>query len=480
MQNARHLPVNHVLLMSYAGNMGNLNESHPELVAQWHYDLNGSLLPSDVSAGSDKRASWICKEGHIYECRVKDRVKAKQCAVCSNRRLSSGVNDLQTRFPELAKEWHPSKNTEQDPTKVLGGGSLRAWWRCHLGHDWQVKISSRIFFQSACPFCANYRVWPGYNDLATTHPELVQEWDLANNGEVMPDKVMAGSSKKFWWQCADGHQWAAVCSSRALKGVGCPVCAGMAVRDGLNDLKTTHPELAKQWVHDSNLPNLTTTVHAGSHTKFTWQCSYGHQWLASPSNRSHKNSNCPFCAGQLVIPGENDLATTHPELIAEWHPTRNGQLKPTDIMAGHDRKVWWKCSEGHEWSAQPYNRKNGVGCSTCAKTGYGIGEPGYLYLLAKEDLGLQQFGISNSPTNRVAQHKKNGWAVLDVVGPADGRWVLETETALKAFFREKGLLLSRDYEDKYDGYSESWKSEHLRYGSVDEMLEALRQSEWGA
>jgi hypothetical protein len=465
--------------MSYSGNMGNLNESHPELVAQWHYDLNGSLLPTDVSAGSDKRVSWICTEGHIYECRVKDRVKATKCAVCSNRRLVSGVNDLLTKFPDLANEWHPSKNMEPDPANVPGGGSLQAWWICRLGHEWQVKISSRVFFGSQCPFCSNSKVWTGFNDLASTHPDLAKEWDFTKNGALTPEQVMAGTSKKVWWTCDYGHSWSAVCSSRASKGVGCPVCAGKAVQPGVNDLKTTHPDLAEQWVHDANLPALTSTISAGNHHKFSWQCEHGHIWLASPSNRSTKNSNCPFCAGQRVIPGENDLATTHPELIAEWHPTRNGQLKPTEIMAGHDRKVWWKCSEGHEWSAPPYNRKNGVGCSTCANTGYGIGDPGYLYLLAKEHLGLQQFGISNSPTNRVAQHKKNGWEVVDVIGPADGRWILETETALKEFFRDRDLLLPRDYPEKFDGYTESWDASSMSFSSISEMLRSLRDSEWG-
>jgi hypothetical protein len=147
-------------------------------------------------------------------------------------------------------------------------------------------------------------------------------------------------------------------------------------------------------------------------------------------------------------------------------------------MAGHEHKVWWRCSEGHEWPTQPYNRKKGVGCATCAKTGYGSGEPGYLYLLAKEEQGLQQFGISNFPNTRVSQHKRSGWEVIDVVGPADGRWIRETETALKAFFRAKGLLLPRDYRDKFDGYSESWNSTVLSFSSVNEMLDELRGSEW--
>lgn len=73
--------------------------------------------------------------------------------------------------------------------------------------------------------------------------------------------------------------------------------------------------------------------------------------------------------------------------------------------------------------------------------------------------------------------RASGWEVLDAIGPADGLWVLQTETALKKFFREKGLLLPKDYADKFDGYSESWHSKQLKFNTMAEMLSALRDFE---
>lgn len=75
---------------------------------------------------------------------------------------------------------------------------------------------------------------------------------------------------------------------------------------------------------------------------------------------------CPICAGRMLLPGENDLLTTHPPLAAEWHPKKNGTLTPRDLSAGTRRKVWWRCKKGHEWYASVASRANGTGCPVCA------------------------------------------------------------------------------------------------------------------
>ncbi|MCM1259036.1 MAG: zinc-ribbon domain-containing protein [Roseburia sp.] len=71
------------------------------------------------------------------------------------------------------------------------------------------------------------------------------------------------------------------------------------------------------------------------------------------------------------IIGFNDLATTHPQLVKEWHPTKNGNVKPIDVSAGSNKKVWWLYSYDDpktgkhfdfEWQAIIHHRANGIGC----------------------------------------------------------------------------------------------------------------------
>ena len=59
----------------------------------------------------------------------------------------------------------------------------------------------------------------------------------------------------------------------------------------------------------------------------------------------------------------------YPELIREWHPTKNGKLKPEEFTHGNIKKVWWLCPKGHSYDS-PINdrtRKKPRGCPQCRR-----------------------------------------------------------------------------------------------------------------
>ena len=94
------------------------------------------------------------------------------------------------------------------------------------------------------------------------------------------------------------------------------------------------------------------------------------EWQAKVHDRN-KGYGCPYLNGRAVWEGFNDLQTVNPELAAQWHPTKNGNLKPTQVPTGSGRKVWWllpyddpkieKCFN-LEWLATINHRNNGSGC----------------------------------------------------------------------------------------------------------------------
>jgi len=65
------------------------------------------------------------------------------------------------------------------------------------------------------------------------------------------------------------------------------------------------------------------------------------------------------------LPDGKKYVSDIPELVAEWHPTKNEEKQPEDFSFGSNIKVWWKCSKGHEWSTQVYHRTHGTGCPVC-------------------------------------------------------------------------------------------------------------------
>ena len=227
-------------------------------------------------------------------------------------------------------------------------------------------IKSRVK-GSGCPVCSNRVVVSGENDLETLEPLLAKQWHPEKNGGLMPKDVRPGSMRKVWWRCEKGHEWQAAIHAR-VSGSGCPVCSGKNVIPGLNDLETHDPELAKQWHPERNQELMPNQVSPGSSKKVWWRCELGHEWQCSVASRTGRLSGCPYCSGRKVLQGFNDLKTLHPLVAAQWHPTKNGQLEPTMVTPGSTKKVWWKCSDGHEWKAVIYSRTGAKksGCPVCA------------------------------------------------------------------------------------------------------------------
>ena len=125
--------------------------------------------PTSVTAGSGQRLPWKCKFGHRWESSVNNRAKGRGCPIRAGKQVLAGFNDLKTTHPELAEEadgW--------DPTTVRPGSNKSLRWHCKAGHVWNSKVCDRVK-GSGCPICSGKQVLAGYNDLATTHPELANE-----------------------------------------------------------------------------------------------------------------------------------------------------------------------------------------------------------------------------------------------------------------------------------------------------------------
>lgn len=467
----------------------------PELAAEWDYEKNGDLLPCNVLPQSNQSAHWICSKGHKWQAKINDRYQGTGCPICKNKKIVQGYNDLQTLAPEIVSEWHPTKNVPLLPTQVSLGSSIKVWWLCKKGHEWQATIMNRTSGNHNCPICANQMLLQGYNDLETTHPDLAKEWHPTKNAPLRPSDVFAGSShQSIWWMCRKGHEWQAVPNDRK-QGQGCPVCfselhtsfpeqtilfylrkctsaLGREKKQGKeldiflpemnvgieyngrfyhqgnekkdlakvetmrkhgirvvsvkesdsnsvegdvicyvydarnyanltwailqlflllelsapdisisahsieiqeqyvtlekeNSIAIKYPEVAKEWHPTKNGKLTPEMMSCQSNIKVWWLGSCGHEWRTDVAHRV-SGRGCPFCSNHKVLSGYNDLLTTNPQLAQEWHSDKNGDLKPTQVTAGSQRKVWWRCSKGHEWQADISSRNRGNGCPVCS------------------------------------------------------------------------------------------------------------------
>lgn len=204
-----------------------LAATHPDIARQWHPIKNGDLLPCDVTAGSRRKVWWTCDKGHEWQATVTSRTNHTGCPVCAGKRIIPGENDMASAYPELAAQWHPTKNGLLRPDGVSVCSNRRVWWKCPLGHEYVAPVSHRTTRGDSCPYCGGRRVLAGFNDLATLEPKIAAQWHPELNAPLTPDMVGVGAKRKVWWQCGEGHVWKSMIYSRTGKmRCGCPVCAG--------------------------------------------------------------------------------------------------------------------------------------------------------------------------------------------------------------------------------------------------------------
>ena len=207
----------------------------PEVAQEWSTD-NLPLLPSQVTAFSNTKVWWVCKEGHSWHTHISTRAYGSSCPYCSGIKLLEGFNDLATTHPSLTEEWS-GKNGVLLPSEVNHKSPRNVWWVCsNCGHEYQAVIKSRANGLK-CPACAQRVVRSGYNDLATTDPELSLEWDYEKNGTLHPTDISRHSMRSVWWKGPCGHSWKSKVYGRVFENAGCIYCA-----------RVDPKQLRKQWL----------------------------------------------------------------------------------------------------------------------------------------------------------------------------------------------------------------------------------------
>lgn len=277
-------------------------------------------------------------------------------------------------YKELMKEWDWIENNKEglDPNILTAGSGEKAHWCCSNGHKWQAVIQYRTKGGN-CPYCSNKKTLIGFNDLATTHPQVASEWDFTKNKNLLPTQVVAGSNKEIWWKCSQGHSYRCRIIHRTFDGTRCPYCTNKKLLVGFNDLKTVHPELCVDWDYEKNYPKIPKNFITGSAKKVYWKChNCNHEWSATIDARC-QGGGCPKCATQKRIKSykktkitqNGSLQNNNPKLAAQWNFDKNGELTPDDVASCSSDNVWWKCEKGHEWKASINNRSKGKGCPYC-------------------------------------------------------------------------------------------------------------------
>lgn len=402
------------------------------LLKEWNYDRNGRLTPSDFKEHSARKIWWKCKKGHEWCSSISDRSRGDGCPYCSGKRVLVGFNDLAHINPYIAKEWNYEKNGNKIPQKYTCKSGIKVWWKCEKGHEWKTSISNRSRgdgcpkcnsgIRTSFPEQAIYfyvkKIYPDAVNRCTDVLPNGMEIDIfipsinvgiEYDGSVWheSDKALEKEVKKYI-ECKRNDIFLIRVKEKGgnARENSCDVM--LRIDDSFNneaysslfmqlskyikipneiDVKndrvniqenykteiknnsfgSKYADLVVEWDSEKNGMLTPYMFSSNSGERIWWKCCKNHSWQTTISTRA-KGSGCPYCSGRYAIKGENDLQTLRPEIASEWNYNKNGNLLPCEFKSQSNKKVWWKCKEGHEWEAIIANRtRRGDGCPVCGK-----------------------------------------------------------------------------------------------------------------
>lgn len=327
------------------------------------WDSNKNCEDIDLfTESSAKKVWWKCDRNHSWRTSFyyhKGKRYDNFCPYCSNRKLLVGFNDCKTVIPDLLDEWDYDNN-DIDPSNIIVNSNKKFWWTCKKGHKYLLSVKRRSL-GSGCQYCSGSKVLKGFNDIATTHPHILNKWNYEKN-VISPEEVSKGKKSKVWWKCEKDHNYE-MTIGKVISGRGCPYCSNNKVLKGYNDLQSNYPDISKQWDQLKN-EKSPADFTPGSSFKAFWICEKDHSYSMSIHKRV-SGLGCYYCSNKKVLKGYNDFLTTHKEISQEWNYDKN-TISPDSITYGYDKKAWWICKNNHEWEASVLSRSNGLGCPYCS------------------------------------------------------------------------------------------------------------------
>lgn len=267
---------------------------HPDVAAQFDIEANDGLTPDQVLAGTSKRFWWVCPvaDDHRWRAPVAERVAGAGCPACIGRKVTPS-NSLAS-YPQLAAQYDVEANGGRPATAVLATTQAKLWWACQEAddHRWQATGLNRVRGGTGCPACAGQQ--PSTTNNLARHPSVAAQLDVARNGGLTPEEIVATTDERLWWICpvADDHRWQAKGYDRVRNNSGCPACAGRQPSI-TNSLAARFPELAKQF---DVIANGTTPdqVVATTNKLLSWTLSRrARPPLAGPGRRAGRRSGVP-------------------------------------------------------------------------------------------------------------------------------------------------------------------------------------------
>ena len=336
-------------------------EFYPKLVKEFNYKKNNSLLPKDISRGSDRKIWWKCLKGHEWLASPNNRTKIKKkngkifngtnCPYCSGLKVTPNKT-LKKLRPEICKEWHKSKNGKLKPDNFGEFSNIKVWWECLKGHEWKTRIADRSAGKN-CPKCFNQSSKPEFRILSEFEKlfkDVISRFKFKRNEiDIFISDINCGIEY-------DGYFFHKNSIKKDIKkniffknnNFNLIRVRHLPLKKISNlDVLVTKDELIKK-----DLNNIAKSIlnFCNTNQKKTLQNYIKRQTFIN--EKSYKKYLSYFPS---PIP-QKSILSVDIKYTKEWNYKKNHPLKPEQFHRASHTKVWWKCLKGHEWKSMIKDR----------------------------------------------------------------------------------------------------------------------------
>lgn len=220
----------------------------------------------EVTTGSKKRLTFVCPNcGQEFETRAHNVVHSVMnsrtgCPVCAGKRIVPGINDLASKYPEIAAMW--SSKNKLSASEVPAGSGKKALFKCRdCGQEFETeiyKVANAVDNgTTGCPVCVGKKIVSGVNDLASQCPEAAAMWSSKN--KLSASEVAVKSNQKAFFKCRDcGQEFeASICNVVRAVSHDCTGCYDCAMRksNAISKPEWFYTRLMLAFAGESGIPN---------------------------------------------------------------------------------------------------------------------------------------------------------------------------------------------------------------------------------
>lgn len=339
---------------------------HPELLIYWDWNNNFGVNPMEISYGSEKSVWWKCPKGHSYQQSVHRKSEGAGCPICAHQMISKETS-LASVYPNIAKEWHPTKNSNLSPYDVFPQTHKKVWWLCPFGHEYQAKVYTRK--KSGCPICDSEK--------RTSFPEQAIQFYLGKLFKTESRHIIGGFEADIY----------------------CPEFNIAIEYDGeyfhSSNESNVREERKNQFFIESGVllfrvketkQNITFDCH---HTEYGYEInttySQDYEFIDDVVTAIVTRINERFYKKYFVDinivrdkasiinmyaqqKGKNSFLMQKPLGAKKWDFDKNGDIDLNLLPRTSKKKYWWKCPTcGNEWYGSLDNIINSLTCKKCSR-----------------------------------------------------------------------------------------------------------------